>query len=629
MLQLIRDRAQGIVVWTIVGLIIITFALFGLGSYLSGSAKVNVATINGTEISQTEFLRAYQNYQQRLQQMFGKNYRADLFNEAVLKQEVLNGLVTREVLSQSLDETGFTASPEQILEKLHAISAFKDASGKFSSEQYKRALKLQGMNSAMFEQQVARDIADEHLHTGLVSSSFVTDKQLNDFARLQGQQRDIDFIKIDHNEFKKSVSVSEEEIKKYYDANISEFTTEEKVSIEYVELDIKETAKRFDVSDEEIKAYYQQNLKQYESKPEQRRASHILVMDEATAKDLLEKIRAGESFAELAKAHSKDPGSAKQGGDLGFFGRGVMDKAFEESVFSLNKGEVSEPVKSSFGFHLIKLVDIKPGEVKPLKDVRDSIKHTLQVQKAEQQYYADVDKLNNMSYETPDSLAPTAESLGLEVKQTGLFSHRGGQGILANPKVITAAFNKEVLSQGRNSELIELSDTHVMVLRLKDHMPSAPLPVKDVSALIKSKLVTKKAADEAGKVAAEILNKLSSGEQADNVANSVSSASLIKVGFIGRTATKDGNKVNNLVRQAAFTMARPVDGKPVTKQVDIEAGNKAIIILKQIKDGDTATDADKQQLAGAYRNIAYESYVEYLKGQADIKVYTENIQSKQ
>ena len=628
MLQLIRDRAQGIVVWTIVGLIIVTFALFGLGSYLSGSATVNVATIDGTEISQTEFLRAYQNYQQRLQQMLGKNYRADLFDEAVLKQEVLNGLVTRQVLTQSIDDSGFNASPKQVLEKIQAIGAFKDETGEFSNKQYKRTLALQGLNSTLFEQQIERDIADENLQAGLISSAFVTEKQLNNYLRLQGQTRDIDYIQVKQDAFQKTVAVSGDEIKQYYEANLPSYTTEELVSIEYIELDINQQAKSISVSDDDVEAYYQQNRKQYQSKPEQRKASHILVEDEATAKDLLAKVKAGESFAELAKVHSKDPGSAKQGGDLGFFGKGVMDKAFEESVFTLNKGDVSEPVKSTFGYHLIKLVDIKEGEIKPLKDVRNDIVKSIQLQNVEQQYYADVDKLNNLSYETPDSLAPVADALALKVKTTSLFGRRGGPGILANPKVVNASFTKEVLNQGRNSELLELSDTHVVVLRIKDHKPSAPRAISEVGNIIRTQLTAKKASEEAMKAANEINSKLQAGDSVETVIKANSAATLNKVGFVARKPQKEEKQLNSQVRQAAFSMAKP-SAKATTKLVALNTGDYAIVLLNAVQDAIKPSDANNQAMESAYMNAGYNSYIEYLKEQADIKIFAENIQSKQ
>lgn len=636
MLQLIRDRAQGLVVWVIVGLIIITFALFGLSSYLSGNAKVNVASVNDVEISQTEFLRAYQNYQERLKQMFGKNYKPEMFNENVIKQQVLDGMVTREVLTQALSSAGFTASAEQVLSKITSISSFHDETGKFSTKQYKRALALQGMNSVMFEQDVKRDIADEHLFTGLVGSTFTTPAQVSDFARLYGQKRNIEYLQISHNEFIKSSAITDDEVKKYYEENSAEFTTPEMVSIDYLELDIKQAAKQVNIEDAVIKQHYEQNISQYESVEEQRKASHILITvdsktDDAaaskTAAQLLARIKQGESFEALAKEFSKDPGSASKGGDLGFFAKGVMDKAFEESVFAMKKGQISEPVKSAFGYHLIKLTGIKAGEVAPFNDVKDKIKSELQLQQAEQQFYTDVDKLNNLSYETPDSLQPAADALGLKIKQSSLFTRQGGKEILANPKVISAAFSRDVLSKGKNSEMIELSETHVIVLRNKQHKPAAPLELAKVKDRIVNNLKKDKAVAIANELAKDILAKINAGSVAESIAKTNKAIEMHKPGLMARIPSKD-DKVNPAIRQAAFSMVKP-SAKASVKQVPLRNGDQAIVIIDKVVDGEAVDKTEQDKLLSAYGNAGYDSYIEYLKSKADIKIYTENINSQQ
>ncbi|MEJ2140780.1 MAG: SurA N-terminal domain-containing protein [Gammaproteobacteria bacterium] len=637
MLQQIRDRAQGLIVWTIVGLIIITFALFGLSSYMSGSAKVNVATVNDVDISQTEFLRAYQNYQQRLQQMLGKNYNPAMFNEDVVKQQVLDGLITREVLTQTLNESGFGASHEQILAKIQSIDSFFDENGKFSAKQYKRVLALQGMNSAMFEKRISQDIADEHLYAGLVRSAFVTPKQIETNTKLQGQKRDVNYILVSHQLFMDSVKISDVDIEKYYADNKSNFMTPEMVSVEYLELDINESAREFEVSDDEIRQQYDQNIKQYEAEPEQRKASHILIAindktDEATAKTEIEKVKSrldkGEDFAAVAKEVSQDPGSAKQGGDLGFFGRGVMDKAFEETAVSLKKGEISQPVKSAFGFHIIKVTDIKSGKVTPFKDVKAKIKKELQIQKAEQKFYTDIDTLNNLTYESPDSLQPAADALGLTVKQSSMFTRRGGQGIFQNTKVVNAAFSDEVLVNGRNSELVELSDTHVVVVRKKEHKPSDVMALDKVRSRIENTLKREQAIEKASQLAKEMAGKLGSGEKPESLVKSVKAASFVKAGLIGRKPGKEDAKVRSDIRQAAFKMPKPKD-IPVNKQVALNNGDQAVVMLNKVIDGTETPKNSQQQLAAVYGNTSYDDFVKYLREQADIKLYPENIKAQQ
>lgn len=637
MLQLIRDRAQGIVVWVIVGLIIITFALFGLSSYLSGSAKVNVAEVNGVEISQTEFLRAYQNYQERLQKMFGKSYKPEMFNDDVIKQQVLDGMVTREVLSQALDSKGFTAAPQQILSRITAMDSFKDETGKFSNKQYKRMLAMQGMNSAMFESRIAQDIADEHLYAGLSRSVFVAPWQVDSYKKLQGQKRDIEYLQIKHQNLMQDIDVTEEEVSQYYSKHSAEFTTPEMVSIEYIDLNINNVAKQFAIDEAAIRQHYEQNISLYESTPEQRKASHILITtgednDAAQARklaeELVQRINKGESFAELAKQYSKDPGSANNGGDLGYFGKGVMDKAFEEAVFAMDKGQVSEPVKSDFGYHIIKLTDIKPGKVTPFEEVKSKIKKDLQLQKAEQQFYTDIDKLNNLTYETPDSLRPAAEALGLEIKQSELFTRDGGKGVLAEPKVVAAAFADEVLKRGHNSEMIELSDTHLLVLRNKQHKPASALTLEQVRSRIVTSLKRDKAVSEANKLASSIVAKLNEGDTATAVAKTSAAIDYHKPGLIARKPSQQSSQVNAGVRQAAFRMPKP-DSKVAIQHVPLVNGDQAVIILNKVVEGTDIEQAEQQQLVAMYGNASYDGYVDYLKSQADIKLYTENIKQQQ
>jgi len=408
------------------------------------------------------------------------------------------------------------------------------------------------------------------------------------------------------------------------------------VSIEYIELDINEAAKQLDIDDAAIRQHYEQNISQYESTPEQRKASHILITidsktDEAGAKkiadELLARIKKDESFEALAKEYSKDPGSASKGGDLGFFGKGVMDKAFEETVFGMKMGEVSEPVKSAFGYHIIKLTDIKAGKITPFKDVKSKIKKELQIAQAGQQFYIDIDKLNNLTYETPDSLQPAADALGLNIKQSKLFTRQNAVGIFANPKVISAAFGKEVLSQGRNSEMIELSETHLLVLRNKEHKPSAQLALEQVKPRIIDTLQREKAISQANDLAKDILDKLNEGVKPEAIVKTNKAIRLHKPGLIARVASKEADKVSTDIRQAAFRMAKPVN-KVTIKQVPLINGDQSIVILTKVVDGKSIEKPEQQKLLIMYGNAGYDSYIEHLKSKADIKLYTENITSQ-
>jgi peptidyl-prolyl cis-trans isomerase D len=630
MLQQIRDRAQGIIVWTIVGLIIITFALFGLSSYLSGTSKSIVATVNGVEISQTQLLHEYQNTQQRLQQALGKNYDPSLFNEQAMKERVLEGLIQRELLNQELEKAKFHVAPQQVLETIKNIPAFQDKTGKFSPENYQRMLQLQGMNNAFFEQQLAHDIADEDLRNGLQHSALVTDLQIKRYQQLEGERRKIGYFILPLDTYLKKVSISDGEVQAYYEEHPSEFSTPELASVDYIELNLDDMATGIEVSNEEIKDYYDQHLENYVSEPERRKVRHILIqVDENTddsaarakAEKLAKQIKNGADFSELARKESDDSVSAKQGGELGYINRGMMDKTFDQAAFSLGKGELSNPVRSRFGYHLILVDDIQPAKVKSLAEATPQIRKEIQTQMAEQRFYEDVDKLNNLSYEIPDSLAPVAEQLGVTVKHSPLYGRTGGAGLFANPKVTSATFSDEVLQENRNSELIEISDTHVLVLRIREHKPATRRPLDEVKQGIISILKQDKARELALQDAEQAISQLKAGQDPAKVATS-NRQQWQEVGFISRKPGV-GDKLDNRLRTAAFRSQSPGSHQPVFTNVVMPGGNIAILAVDAVEPGKAEMTPDnithvRNTLSTAAGQAIYQAFITYLESTADI-----------
>lgn len=637
MLQAIRDNAQGMIIWVIVGLIIITFALFGLSGYLSGSAKVNVATINGVEISETEFRRAYQNYKQKMQRLMGPNFRPEFFTPERMSKDAINELVTQELITQVLDESGFRAAPQQVVNQLQRTDAFREQDGKFSSAIYNQLIAQQGMNSELYEEKIGRDISSQQFYNGLVQSAFTTDYEVKAYDRLERQQRDIGYVVLSKNNFLLDAKASEVDIRAYYDVNGAEFLTPEQVSVDYIEFNIVQIAKQVEIEDEAMRLYYKENKGNYTTTPEERQARHILIktdkdVDDATAKakaqDLYQRIKKGESFETLAKKFSQDPGSAKQGGDLGFFGKGVMDKAFEKAAFKLKKGKVSEPVKSRFGYHLIKLEAIRGGGAKKYAEVRDAIERDLQLEQAEQTFFADVEKLSNLSYENPDSLGPVAEELGLEIKHSKLFIKGRAQGVLSNPKVRKVVFSDEVIKERKNSDLIEISDTHLVVLRVKEHKPSSQRSLEAVRNIISARLRHEAARKRAEKSAKEVLDRLRKGEAPWKVVESVKQAKWERPGFIARQPGKDKQIFHENIRTGAFRIPRPTEEKPAFDVVEIPGGNAAVVGVYAVRVAEAdekdktkeALDSRRNKLAKMHGSSAYGNLVQYYRKAADITI---------
>jgi len=624
MLQSIRNNAQGVLVWIVVGLIVVSFALFGLGSYLSGASKVVAASVNGTDISSTALTRAYQNYQERLRGMFGDQYNPEMFATPRVKHEVLQGLITQEVMNQMLHEQGYQASNEQIVEKIKTYEAFQEG-GVFSPERYKEVLSLQGLNGEAFENDLSRDIAAQQLRTAITSSAFLTEKEKKTLAALENQKREIAYFNVSVKPYLDSIKVSDDEIKAAYEKNSHLYLTQEKVQLEYVELNMDKVAAAQEVSDEMIKQHY-------ESSPESYMANDDAAANKKIS-DLRQQIKNGEDFAGLAEKYSQDKASAKQGGDLGYLTRGVEEN-FDKVVFALKKGEVSDVIKSKQGFQLVMVDDIRAGDpeerkvrhilikperkLKPLSDVKAAIKKDLQYQQAGKVFFDDADQMNNLSYETPDSLQPVAEALGLKVKTSPLITRRGEAGLLANPKVLSAAFSDEVLKNGRNSELLELSDTQLVVLRVKQHEPAKVKDLAEVKSQIKNNLLREKAGAKVATVSSDILQRLNKDESVASIQKRYSEVKWTKADWITRKAEKD-SKLPAPVREFAFTMAKPVDAKAIWDKVVLASGDQSVIALYKVAES-KETLSDESRITQNMGSADYESFVQFLKSEADISI---------
>ena len=628
MLQAIRNNAQGTFVWIVVGLIVISFALFGLGSYMSGASKVVAASVNGVEISGTALTRAYQNYQERLRNKFGDQYRPEMFGVTRMKTEVLQGLITQEVMNQMLFEEGYMASSEQVFEKIKQYEAFQEA-GTFSAKRYKEVLSLQGINGEAFENDLSREIASQQIRGTITVSAFLTEKEKKTLALLQNQKREIGYFDISVKSYRDSIRISDAEIKSFYEQNSRLYLTNEKVQLEYIELNMDDIAAKQEVTDEMIK-------QQYDSSPD-----NYMGNDDAAAKKkitaLRKQIQQGADFASLAKEHSQDKGSAKQGGDLGYLTRGVGEK-FDAVVFALKKGEVSQVIKSKQGLQIVQLDDIRAGDpeerkvrhilikaerkLKSFAEVKVAIKKELQYQQAGKVFFDDVEKMTNLSYDTPDSLGPAADALGLKIKTSTFITRRGGSGLFANPKILSAAFSDEVLKVRRNSELIELSDTHLLVLRIKEHQVASVKPLDKVIVGIQNTLVQRQASKKTQEVSADVLARLQNNETIESVKKHYPEIKWNKKGWIQRKAdlkSKSSIQLPQQLRQHAFAMPKPAAAETSWGKISLQSGSQAVIALFKVEDA-TGDNADNTRITRVMGDADYNSFIQYLKSQADISI---------
>ena len=515
----------------ILALMVLPFAFVGVDSYVRNmNSDKDVATVGGQSVTPQDFENALRSQQERMRQMLGKNFDPTMFDNPEVRQQVLDGLVNQRLLAASSQDLKLTA-PDALLQKtILEIPDFQD-NGKFSPAKYDEVLKLNGLNRMSYEQRLRGDLAQQPIQDALSRSNLTSTAQVGLFQRLTEQAREIQVAAIDVNAFISLAKVDDAQIKAEYEKSPDSYRAPEQATIEYVMLNQAVFMASAVVTPEEVKGEYDKRLKEF-SAPEERRASHILLSVEkdekgqpkAASKDaakteaeaIIKQVGTSvEKFAELAKTKSKDPGSAAQGGDLGFFGRGQMVKPFEEAVYAMKPGDVRGPIESDFGFHIIRLTEVKAERTRGLDEVRAQIDSELKQQKATKLFAENAEKFQNRVYEQGDSYAKIAEELKLEIKKTDWLTRAQVQALAAgNQKFAQTVFAPANVAARKNSEAIDLGNNSLISARVLEYKASAVRPLDDVRGQISLRLQRQLAGELAAKAGAEKLAMMSSGKDA-------------------------------------------------------------------------------------------------------------------
>lgn len=621
MLQNIRDNSQGWIAKTIIGVIVALMALTGFDAIFQATTHKNeAAKVNGEEISQNELSQAVDMQRRQLMQQLGKDFDASLLDEKMLRESALKGLIDRKLLLQGAEQAKFAFS-EGALDQVILQTPEFQVDGKFSSERFDQVIRQLGYSRMQFRQMLAQEMLIGQLRAGVAGSGFVTDAEVLAFARLEKQTRD--FATLNVKADPAAVKLTDDEVKAYYDEHAKEFMTPDQVIIDYVELKKASFFDQVAVKDEDLQAAYQ---KEIANLSEQRRAAHILIevndkTTEAQAKAKIDEVQArlakGEKFEALAKEFSQDPGSANNGGDLGYAGPGVYDPAFEKALYSLGKDQVSEPVRTDFGYHLIKLLGVEAPEVPTLASLKDKLTRELKAAQVEQRFVEATKQLEDSAFEASDLAQPAAD-LKLTVQTSKPFGREGGEGIAANRAVVTAAFSPEVIDEGANSTAIELDPETVIVLRAKEHLKPAQLPLESVNAAIRTQL-TKEHASAAAKARAEkLIADLRDGKAPLDKAIDGQSWKVTEA------ATRGQEGVDPAVLQALFRMPKPAaKDKPTFSSVTLPDGSLMIVRLNGVNEAAAPTDEEKAQyrrfLASREGQQDFAAYRKQLESQADIE----------
>jgi peptidyl-prolyl cis-trans isomerase D len=620
----IRENMQSWVLWVIVILISIPFALWGINSYFSAASEVVVAKVGDTEIELRDYQRSMAEYKRRLRAVLGQNYSAEVADSELAKKAVLDNMIERELVSQYLVDAGFATGDARVAEQIITMPEFQ-RDGKFDSETYKRMISIQGMNEEMFENRIRREMAGVQFEDGLYKSSFITPVELSEISRLRTQTRTASIATIDSAQIDSEADVSDAAISEYYENTKENYAIPEALKLEYVELAVKDLSPNVAINDSDLQSAYEQNKNSLKTN-ELRKYSHILLTVPnaendaevlAKAQEIKSKIDAGGDFAALAKEHSADFGSAQNGGDMGYQGRGVLGDELEQVLFKLAEGEVSDPVRSRFGYHILKLSKIKAPEIKSFAEAKEQLAIDEKTRRAQEEFFNKAEEFANLSYEHGDTLAPIVDALGLKAKTTGWVTRAGVVDLFKDQRVANAVFSDEVIQDGQNSEVIELADDHMIVLRAVEHRPKAYQNLADVKDKVKSDLIEtnrqKILAEQGDKLVAEL------GEGSSNLKD--------KFGLSfgeSKTYTLE-SELGFAIKEKLFAMPKP-DGN--ARYAGVAGVDKYTVIkLTEVALGDSADVSDEfyRSLKSELESLTYSSFISKLHRQIGVKVFYDQV----
>ncbi|NKC19257.1 peptidylprolyl isomerase [Pseudoalteromonas sp. S4498] len=626
MLEKIREGSQGPAAKIVLGLVILSFALAGIGGYLGQTTEQPVAEVNGVKISQTKFSRAYSNERARLEQQFGEYFAqiaADPNYMAQIRQGVVDQLVQQELQTQLAKELGLRVSDEQVKKAIVEMPYFQ-IGGEFSNDRYLQVIRQMNFQPDSFREYLRDEMTRAQLISAVAGTDFVLKNELQQSIALQQQTRAIDYAVLSKELVKDEVSVSDEEIQNYYDLNQTQFQAPELVAVNYIELKAEDLEPAEPVAEEALKTYYEEQKNQY-LEPERRRVSHILVdasEDAEAAKqkadEILAELNNGADFAVVAEEKSDDVVSAELGGDLDWIERDMMDPAFEDAAFALAAvGDVSEVVESEFGFHIIKLTDIQRQQAQSFEDVKDDLRAELEKAAKIDAFYQKQTRVAELAFEMADSLQDAAEAAGVEIKSTELVSRNALPEPLNSPAISNTIFTPELLEDRVNSEVLEVAPEHIVVVRVAEHKAAATKPLEEVSTQIETQLSNEKASTLIAEKALSLFEQLQGGSTLAEIAKEQS----IEVKSVTELKRRSYD-VPPAIAAEAFKLPQPGVAETESALVELGNGDSAFVVLKSVTTPEVDDKVDpqqKQSITASYANKNYLELLAALEAKSEVK----------
>ncbi|HUO44360.1 MAG TPA: SurA N-terminal domain-containing protein [Burkholderiales bacterium] len=612
-------------------LVSLPFAFFGINSYFDATSSGNyVAKVGGRQVTPQEFADALSQRQDQLRRALGNKADPALLDSQDVRAAVLDALIRQQLLLGRAARSGITAS-DRDLEQLIGTEPIFLQDGKFSNALYTDWLKERGLSQVSFESGLRRDLVQARVNEAYRGGAMVPAMVVAQMSLINNQQREVSVRPLVPEQFMAQVKLPSDAVRKYYDAHPGEFQAPEQVRLDYVVFSIDMVAANIAVADDEVRQFYESNHARY-AQDEQRRASHILIAVDAKAdvaarqaararaEQLLQQVRRSPAqFAELARKNSQDPGSAAQGGDLGWFPRGAMVKPFDETVFGMKPGQISDLVETQYGYHIIRLDAVKG---RGFDEIKAQVAGDLRRQKAAQQFSRLAEQLNDLAFEQGGSLQSAADALKLTIQHSGWISRSSNNDkLLDNPKLLQAVFSDDVLKNKRNTDAIDVGGNILVVARLADYRPASARPFAEVSADIEKYLVRQQAAQIAVEQGRSLLDQLRRG-------------ATVAVGWSPPKAVG-----HSIVQESADPLLREIFSTDIGKLpayggVENPQGGFMLFRISRVSEKDEADgSAGLETLRGQLQQIAGQeelnAYIAALKSDTDVKVNQKMLEKQQ
>jgi peptidyl-prolyl cis-trans isomerase D len=636
MLQTIRDRLTGPVLWVVIGVIAVPFAFWGIQSARTGGTDPTVAEVGGVKITQAQFRRKYEDNYQNLVRYMGASFRPDMIDPQRLRKGTLDDMIQEILLREAANQQGYRASDAALLDRLRIEPAFQK-DGAFSAEAYRQALAAHGLTPDGYEAQQRDGIVVEQLRDAVLDGAFVGDGSITVAYQLAHEKRSFATIRIDPSKYVNDIAVTDQQVHAQYDAHKDQYLSPERIKLAYVELALDKLPKATAPSADVLKAVYEAEKAARFSTPEERHAQHILIKFGADkeaalkkAESLADQLKKSADFASLAKENSDDAGSKTAGGDLGWVRRGMMPAPFDAALFNLKPGEISAPVESPYGWHVIRLVDVHPEVTKPFEDagVQQQLLEIYQQRDAAQHFQDASEKLDQIAFENPSSLDAVTKALGLTVQTTDWLTRNSTDGIAKAPAVVETAFSNDVLNAGENSKPLSIGTNDLIVIRKADYEAPRQQPFEEVAARIRDRLKAEGANAKARTIADAIVADLKQGKSIDAAAKAW--GLTVQTVADAEHTQKDTDPA---LLVEVFKLPRPAAGAVSVGRVDLAQNAVAVVAVTAVKNADLkpVSDPEMRNLIATLRDqqagAEFEAYRSALQKHVGVKTYSESPES--